>query len=311
MAIGRSLKQHDWTQASARQPKSIALEYEGELPKPTRDMVQIHADLGNAGYAIFESALTVAQAIEFRNILDEEIRREEIQDESTVRRFYTDSDDKNRRLSRLPNRHKWFRDLLEHPLALELTRHIVGPQLMNESYLVHSYGANVTHPGSAAQMIHRDRGVVQPFVRQALQSRFIWCLDDFTEENGATRMVPGSHAWGAEHWIDMTGASVYESVPAEAPRGSLIVYTDCILHGAGANRSQDSSRAGVIAGYCPPWYRPMINFPLVLDPQVMLDTSVTLRQLLGYSSVHIGFDEPWNGAPAEIRDLTVSPTMTW
>src|SRR5947209_7749709 len=69
MAIGRSLKQHDRTQGSTRQPKSVPLEYEGELPKPTRDLAQVRADLGNAGYAIYESALTVAQAIDCRNIL--------------------------------------------------------------------------------------------------------------------------------------------------------------------------------------------------------------------------------------------------
>ena len=101
----------------------------------------------------------------------------------------------------------------------------------------------------------------------------------------------------------MTGASYYESVPAEPPAGSLIVYSDMLLHGTGANVSDNMERAGVIVGYCPPWCRPMINFPLALDADVMRETSSTLRQLLGYSSVSIGFDEQWEGA----QETTAQP----
>jgi hypothetical protein len=55
----------------------------------------------------------------------------------------------------------------------------------------------------------------------------------------------------------------------------------------------------------------MINFPLVLDPEVMQGTSPTLRQLLGYSSVSIGFDEQWDSASETLRGLTVPATMNW
>lgn len=308
MAIGNATKQGEYAAQSTSVQRVVAVDESIPLPRPTRDVEQAKADLDRAGYAIMEGVLTEAEAREIRDIVAAEIAREEAIDENRVRRFYTDPDDKNRRLSRLPNRHRWLRDILEHPLALNMTRHILGPQLLNESYLVHSYGANVTRPGSAQQMIHRDRSLLQPRVPGPLQSRFIWCLDDFTEANGATRMVPGSHHWDE---IDMSGATRYESVPAEAPRGSVLIYTDLILHGTGANVSADQERAAVIVGYCPPWCRPMINFPLVLDPEVMKDASVTLRQLLGYSSVSVGFDEQWESAPAELRALTVPATMTW
>lgn len=307
MATGNAKQQEITDQPTPA--KVVPVDTSIELPRPTRSMDQVTADLGRAGFAIFEDALTSDQAKAMRDVLDSEIRREEALDENSVRRFYTDPDDKNRRLSRLPNRHKLLRDILEHPLALELTRQILGPQLFNESYLVHSYGANITRPGSAQQFIHRDKGMVLPFIDAPLQSRFIWCLDDFTVDNGATRMVPGSHKWG--NTIDMSGQTFYESIAAEAPRGSLIIYTDMVLHGTGANTSVDNERAGIIVGYCPPWCRPMINFPLVLNATAMKDASVTLRQLLGYSSVSIGFDEQWEGASPELQALTVPVTMQW
>jgi len=309
MATGDAVRMEDYGDNHAPRVAVVPVDFDGPLPRPTRDLDQVKADLNRAGYAILTDVLTPGDTREARQVLVDEIAREEALDENRVRRFYTDPDDKNRRLSRLPNRHRWFRDFLEHPVAIELTKYILGPTLLNESYLVHSYGANLTRPGSGEQFIHLDRGMDFHDQTKPLQSRFIWCLDEFAEENGATRVVPGSHLWNDR--IDMTGATYYESVPAEAPPGSLIIYSDMLLHGTGANVSTDRERAGVIVGYCSPWCRPMINFPLVLDPAVMAGTSRTLRQLLGYSSVSIGFDEQWESAPAELRALCVPATMEY
>ncbi len=309
MATGQSLRKEDYTDNDAPVRTTVALDFVGPLPKPTGDLGVAKADLARAGYAIVSDVLEPSQVREFRRILVDEIAREEALDESRVRRFFTDPDDKNRRLDRLPKRHRWFRDILEHPIALEMTRQILGPTLLNESYLVHSYGANLTRPGGGQQFIHLDRAMAFKDQTKPLQSRFIWCLDEFVEENGATRVVPGSHLWNER--IDMSGATFYQTVPAEAPPGSVIIYSDMLLHGTGANVSQDKERAGLIVGYCPPWCRPMINFPLVLDPGVMTGASQILRQLLGYSSVSIGFDHPWESADAALRSLCAPATMEW
>jgi len=309
MAIGDAVQMEDYIDNSASVAKVVPVDFGGPLPQPTRSLDTVRNDLDRAGYAILSDVLTQDEVREARQVLVDEIAREEAIDENRVRRFFTDPDDTNRRLSRLPNRHRWFRDFLEHPVALELTRYILGPTLLNESYLVHSYGANLTRPGSGAQFVHLDRGMDFHDQSKPLQSRFIWCLDPFDAENGATRVVPGSHLWNDR--VDMTGATFYETVPAEAPPGSLIIYSDMLLHGTGANVSHDRERAGVIVGYCPPWCRPMINFPLVLDPAVIEGSSRTLRQLLGYSSVSIGFDEPWDGASDRLRALCVPATIEY
>ena len=285
------------------------LEFDGPLPKPTTDMAQIRADLDRAGYAIAAGLLTTQQARDMRDRLAAEIDREEKIDERRVRGFFTDNDDLNRRISGalLINRYRPFRDLLEHELPLTITKEILGPQTLDESYLVHSYGANVTRPGSAQQGIHRDRSGAIPLSAGPAQTRFIWCLDDFVEENGATRVVPGSHRdLEPQSWTVR-----YESVPAEAPAGSVLIYTDMLLHGTGANVSSDLERAGVIIGYCPPWWKPMINFPMTTDPATMQGSSKVIRQLLGYSSVAVGFDEPWTYAPDGVNALIVPPKMDW
>jgi ectoine hydroxylase-related dioxygenase (phytanoyl-CoA dioxygenase family) len=286
--------------------------FDGPLPRPTADLDAAKADLVHAGYAIVVDILGAEDVREARRALVAEIARDESTDPGRVHRWESeglDPDDTNRRLKRLPDRHPLFRAVLEHPVVLDLTRHILGPTLFNESYLVHSHDANVTRPGGKAQGLHRDRTVkFDGDPGQPLQSRFILCLDPFDEENGATRVVPGSHTWVD---ADLSGATTYESVPAEAPAGSLIVYTDMLLHGTGANLSADRERASLNFGYCPPWCRPMINYPLALDPEVMAEASPTVRQLLGYSSTMVGLDEPWDSASEQLRALCVSPVMSW
>jgi ectoine hydroxylase-related dioxygenase (phytanoyl-CoA dioxygenase family) len=308
MAVGNARRLEVRAMAGADTRPVKPIDYTGPLPRPTTDPAQLRADLENAGYAIAADVFT-DKAKEMRNFLAAEIARDEAIDEERVRRFYTDSDDLNRRMSgaQLINRHKFFRDILEHDLPLQITKELLGPQTHDESYLIHSYGANVTRPGSAQQAIHRDRGGNVPLSAGAAQTRFIWCFDDFVEENGATRVVPGSH----RDTENQSWTVQYESIPAEAPAGSVLIYTDLLLHGTGANTSTNLERAGVIVGYCPPWWNPMIKFPLTTNPKVMQGSSRTLRQLMGYSSVAIGFDEPWEFAPQEIQDLLVTPEMDW
>lgn len=298
--------------AGQRDVQGAPVVFAGSLPTPTSDVEAAKVDLADAGYAIMTGVLTTDEVVEARGALAAEIAREEANDARVLHRYESeglDPDDANRRLKRLPDRHPLFRSVLEHPVVLEMTRHILGPTLFNESYLVHSHDANVTRPGSGAQGLHRDRTVkLERDPALPLQSRFILCLDPFDAENGATRVVPGSHTWGD---VDLADAPSHEAVSAEAPAGSLIVYTDVLVHGTGANISEDRERASLNFGFCPPWCRPMINYPLALDPEVMEGTSRTLRQLLGYSSTMVGLEEPWDSASAQLRALCVSPVMEW
>lgn len=295
------------TDSSSPEPTFVPLDFAGPLPTPTDSVDQAKADLDRAGYAILTGAIPLDQVRQMRQILADEIVREAAIDEASISGGPFDPDKKNRRLNRLPNRHRLFRDILEHPVVLEMTKYILGPTVGNESYLVHSYDANVTRPGSGQQAIHTDASTGILHQPNPFQARFIWTLDEFDEENGATRIVPGSHLGQ----VDITGATQYESIPAVAPLGSLIIYTDKLLHGAGANISSDRERASLNLGYCMPWHRPMINFPVIVDPKVMEGASVTLRQLLGYSETTIGYYERWDGAGSELRKLCVSPTMAY
>jgi ectoine hydroxylase-related dioxygenase (phytanoyl-CoA dioxygenase family) len=309
MAVGNTIAQDDFKVARTEPAVVIPLDFEGPLPKPTPDIETAKADLDRAGYAILTGAILPDKVELARQVLMSEIAREEALDVTRVSQFFVDPDAKNRRLDRLPYRHPVFLELLEQPALLEMVKHILGPTVLNESYLVQSLDANVTRPGSGAQFIHLDAARETRDQAVPYQARFIWCLDPFDEENGATRVVPGSHRWNDR--IDMSGATTYESVPAVAPAGSLLIYTDMLLHGTGANVSADRQRASINFGFCPPWCRPLVNFPLVLDPRALEGASRTVRQVLGYGSVVNGFDSPWESASEELRSLTVTPTIEY
>jgi ectoine hydroxylase-related dioxygenase (phytanoyl-CoA dioxygenase family) len=104
----------------------------------------------------------------------------------------------------------------------------------------------------------------------------LWALDDFTEENGATRVIPGSHLSGP-HPDD----AEQTSYPAEMPRGSMVVYLGSTLHGGGANRS-DKPRRALVNTYALGWLRQEENQYLTLPSDAVAQQSDDVRRLLGF-----------------------------
>jgi ectoine hydroxylase-related dioxygenase (phytanoyl-CoA dioxygenase family) len=104
----------------------------------------------------------------------------------------------------------------------------------------------------------------------------IWALTDFTEATGATRVVPDSHR-SAE--VTATDA---DAVPAEMPRGSVVVYTGSTVHGGGANRS-DETRVGLNVDYTLGWLRQEENQYLSVPTEVARTLPERVQRLMGYS----------------------------
>jgi ectoine hydroxylase-related dioxygenase (phytanoyl-CoA dioxygenase family) len=134
-------------------------------------------------------------------------------------------------------------------------------------------------PGETAQLLHPDDGVYPvPRPRQALGVATIWAIDDFTADNGATVVVPGSHLWGD----DRTPVDSDERVSMTMGAGSCVLFLGTLWHGGGANRSS-SSRLAVTAQYCEPWLRPQEAFTLSVGRDQAAALSEDLIRLLGYS----------------------------
>ncbi|MBY0274909.1 phytanoyl-CoA dioxygenase family protein [Candidatus Binatia bacterium] len=166
-------------------------------------------------------------------------------------------------------------ELVEHPLVLGLLDRLLEP-----NYLLSQLQVIDILPGESAQPLHPDDGFYAwPRPRPALGVATIWPLDDFTAENGATVVVPGSHLWDDRMPTDEERAA---AVPAVMPRGSVLLFLGTLWHGGGANRS-DRARACVTAQYCAPWCRQQENFALSVPRERVRQCSEHVQRLLGYS----------------------------
>ena len=133
-------------------------------------------------------------------------------------------------------------------------------------------------PGEVAQPLHPDDAIYPvPRPHPELVVNVMWPLQDFTEENGATRIVAGSHRWTDER----PDASTL-TVSVEMPAGTALVYSGQVWHGGGANRT-DESRLGVVLHYGASWLRPVENHVLAVPPAQARELPVRLQELLGYN----------------------------
>ncbi|MFM8408696.1 MAG: phytanoyl-CoA dioxygenase family protein, partial [Alphaproteobacteria bacterium] len=135
-------------------------------------------------------------------------------------------------------------------------------------------------PGQGGQSVHRDQWAFDffPFpVGYEVQCNTIWAIDDFTEENGATRLVPGSH-----RREDGLAFEQGDTVAATMPAGSVLLYTGSLYHGAGANRS-GATRRGLNLTYAVSWLRQEENQYLSIPPEVARTLPEDLLRLVGYA----------------------------
>lgn len=187
---------------------------------------------------------------------------------------------KTERVYTLVARAKVFEDLAEDPRLLALLDRFLQP-----GYLLTASQAINIHPGETAQSIHTDDSFYrQPRPRPAISYTVIVAVDDFTQANGCTEVVPGSHLWGDYGAADRPNdPKEIEALlqPMEIPAGACFVFAGTLLHRGGANRS-DRPRLAFTNQYCEPWARTQENFFLSIPKEMARTMSPRLQALIGY-----------------------------
>jgi len=180
---------------------------------------------------------------------------------------------KTQRLYNVLAKTRIFDDLIDHPRLLALLDRLFEP-----NYLLSQAQAININPGEDAQQLHFDDSFYKiPRPRPALAASAIWAIDDFTAENGATAIIPGSHTWDAA-----TLPKPEQTIPCVMPAGSLVVFLGTFWHGGGANRA-DKPRLAFTNQYCAPWLRTQENFFLEVPREIVRTLRPAIQSLLGYS----------------------------
>jgi ectoine hydroxylase-related dioxygenase (phytanoyl-CoA dioxygenase family) len=131
-------------------------------------------------------------------------------------------------------------------------------------------------PGETPQFLHRDEDL-WPFPNTfEIMANAMWMIDDFTIENGATRLIPGSHRWPRDR-EPVPG----EALSATAPAGSVVLWLGGVLHGGGANASQDTRR-GLVISYRLGWLASAEKLLLSTPLEIARKLPERVQRLLGY-----------------------------
>ncbi len=168
-----------------------------------------------------------------------------------------------------------FRDLIQHPLAVDLVTGQIGP-----SFLISNFTANIARPGSRSMKAHSDQSLVVPEPWEAPWAmNVIWCLTDCRGQNGATLFLPGSHRFSRR--ADLPANLVAGMIPFEAPAGSIIAMDGRLWHTSGANVTANEDRALLFGYYSAAFLRPQVNWNATLSAETQAGLSTPMRAWLG------------------------------
>jgi ectoine hydroxylase-related dioxygenase (phytanoyl-CoA dioxygenase family) len=179
------------------------------------------------------------------------------------------------RIYNLLNHGALFAQIPVHPIVLPVVEGV-----LDQGLLISSLSSIVIGPGESAQPIHADDQVM-PLAKPhaALVCNTMWALTDFTEANGATRIMPGTHL--ADHSPEY-GAS-FPSIAAEMERGSVLVWHGSLWHGGGANTTRER-RYGIAMNYCAGWVRQQENQQLGIPLEALREFKPRLQELCGFGT---------------------------
>lgn len=223
------------------------------------------------GYLILESVLTHDEIADIKKALSPFLQgalmgRNNFEGESSERVYA------------LLAKHPKFSLIIEHPTILKIL-----DQLLEPDYLLSANLAINCHPGETPQPFHRDNdGGMYSDIAGIHGISTIWNFDDFTDDNGATEIIPRSHT--KRDWQPREE----DVVKVLMPTGSVLIFTGSLYHRGGAN-SSDKTRLAITPQYCQPWLRQLENMVLSVPPEKAQPLSSRVQALLGYSVRSPGF----------------------
>jgi len=192
--------------------------------------------------------------------------------------------DNTKRLNNVVSLSKTFRhEILENDLIHQLCEEIylkdAGGYWMNSAQVID------IGPASKAQPLHRDQWQFPIFTycgpnAPEASINFVVALTEFTDENGATRVIPGSHKWDDFQ----ENGTPEDTIPAEMEAGDACFITGKVVHGGGANRTSDFTRRGITLVFQCSYLTPEEAYPFLVDKEIAKTLSPRGQRMIGFRS---------------------------
>jgi ectoine hydroxylase-related dioxygenase (phytanoyl-CoA dioxygenase family) len=257
------------------------------------------------GYCVIANVLTRAEISALKTRLVEQAEGERARGVS----FHDGGASRpNQRVWMLVNKGRVFRDLVLHPIVDALMGHLLGPD-----FLLSSFTANIASPGGERMVLHSDEGYVGFWTPVPVVANIAWMLDDFTDANGATRLIPKSHldrtmTPRSSSYAPVDAANYpkpEDTIAVEGKAGSILCFDGRIWHGTGAN-STERARHALLSYHCRPFIRQQENFSLGLHEGIRRSERPAFLNRLGFV--------PWAGLgrvehPRPPVPLFISPNI--
>ncbi len=179
--------------------------------------------------------------------------------------------------------------------------------VLDDGCLISSLSSIAIEPGEREQPIHADDQLIPlPKPHPAVVCNSMWALSDFSDENGATRIVPGSHLYDHSPAYGIS----QPTVPAVMRKGSVMIYHGSLWHGGGANRS-NARRTGIAMNYCAGYIRQQENQQLGLSTETVRSFPPRLQELVGYGTYRGLIGHIDRKTPAERLAEGPAKRMVW
>jgi ectoine hydroxylase-related dioxygenase (phytanoyl-CoA dioxygenase family) len=244
------------------------------------DTIEVYtADLAMCGYVVIPDVIPAGQVKVLRQLTEDLY----VTDPGVLAKQSVPGKELLAHLELLPDKGPDFESFFLHPEVHQVVARFLGPDFIAND--VYSMGLLPGYPG---RPFHVDEPL--PHSAHSLAINVLYPLTDFTEPNGATRFLPGSHLWPAEHrarieaWLCGRQGPVAGEVAVPAPAGSALMLLGGVYHSPGANRTP-SVRPTLASLFTVPWMKPYTDFTRALKPEVLSRATPVALRLYGFGSV--------------------------